>query len=173
MRFPGEEVDLACFSVFFVNYRYKQMSSVVSQLAQIPRGSHFRPIPSLAGTDAGRMSSVVYTFTASSGVAPFLTYNSQTVGVSGSFDVAPWASETEEPNPYGALSSGAAILKDLGETIVSSGRTFRRVQLLISGVSTTEQNYGTYTGADSDALCGYIEVGFRGTGAPGPFVRAY
>jgi len=148
------------------------MSSVVSQLAQIPRGSHFRPIPSLIGADAGKMSTSILTFTPTTGAAPFLTYNSATVGVTGAFSIAPWANQTTAPNPYGALSSGSAILKDLGETIVSSGRTFRRVQLLASG-SVTEQNYGTYTGADSDALCGYIEVGFRGVGAPGPFVRAY
>jgi hypothetical protein len=152
------------------------MSSVVSQLAQIPRGSHFRPIPSLVA-NAGLVTSSVFTFTADSGVAPRLTYNSQTVGVTGSFAPAPWVvsgAATAGGYPaHGALSSGAAILKDLGETIVSSGRTFRRVQLLASGVSTTEQNFGTYSGADSDALCGYIEVGFRGTGAPGPFIRAY
>jgi hypothetical protein len=153
--------------------RYKQMSSVVSQLAQIPRGSHFRPIPSLSALS---VTSSVFTFTADSGVAPRLTYNSATVGVTGSFSAAPWvvggSAAAGGFNTQLALSSGSAILKDLGETIVSSGRTFRRVQLLASG-SVTEQNYGSYTGVDSDALCGYIEVGFRGVGTPGPFVRAY
>ena len=162
--------------IFFVSYRYKQMSSVRAQLAQIPRGSHFRPIPSLAAS-AGAVTSSVFTFVADSGAAPRLTYNSATVGATGNFIVAPWVVNGSAAaggyNAHAGLSSGTAILKDLGDTIVSSGRTFRRVQLQASGTAVTEQNYGTYAGVDSDALCGYIEVGFRGVGAPGPFVRAY
>jgi hypothetical protein len=57
---------------------------------------------------------------------------------------------------------------------VSSGRTFRRVQLITPAADNggEEQMGGTYTGADSDALCGYIELGLRGIGAAGPYVRA-
>ena len=162
------------------------MSSVVSQLAQIPRGSHFRPIPSLIGADAGKMSTSILTVTPTTGAAPFLTYNSATVGVTGAFSIAPWANQITTPNPYGALSSGSAILKDLGETIVSSGRTFRRVQVLTEDLTgstawTAGPNgvwqasvEGVQLGSDAgDALyrCYYVEVGWRGVGTPQPVTR--
>jgi hypothetical protein len=147
------------------------MSSLQSHIVQIPRNSHFRAIPSL-GADAAVAQSSFLTFTATSGVAPRLTYNSATVGATGAFTVHPQANTAPAA---GALSSGTGILKDLGETIVSAGRTFRRVQLITPNVAsdTQEKMGGTYTGVDSDALAGYIELGFRGVGTAGPFVRAY
>ncbi len=151
------------------------MSSVASAgLAQIPRNAHFRCIPSLI-SDAGGVSASIFTFNATSGVAPVLTNTAG--GASGNFTLAPWAAGTGATalttgTAYGALSSGRGFLKDMGDTIVSAGMTFRRVQLLdINGVDS--KNPGTYTGADSDALCGYIQVGFRGVGASGPFVRGF
>ena len=148
------------------------MSSVTSAgLAQIPRNSHFRAVPGLL-VNASNMSTAVFTFVPTSGVAPLLTNPSG--AATGSFISTPWMATTlaNGATAYAALSSGAALLKDMGDTIVSAGRTFRRVQLL-NYITTTEQNGGTYTGADSDALAGYIEVGFRGTAAAGPFVRGY
>ncbi len=151
------------------------MSSVTSGLAQIPRNSHFRAIPyALANRDG--ISAAVLTFNPTSGVAPVLTNTSG--AASGNFTQAPWAGGagvvtlTTGGTAFQALSAGTALLKDMGDSIISAGRTFRRVQLLdIGGVDS--KNPGTYTGADSDALCGYIEVGFRGVGSAGPFVRGY
>jgi hypothetical protein len=144
------------------------MSSVSGAgLAQIPRNSHFRCIPGMGGRDTTAVSNAVFTFTATSGVAPLLT--NPAGAATGSFSLAPWLSTA---GPLGLMSSGQGLFKDLGETIVSAGRTFRRVQLLNFN-TTTEQQGGTYTGVDSDANAGYIEVGFRGTGAVGPFVRGY
>lgn len=155
------------------------MSSVASAgLAQIPRNSHFRCIPTLMG-DAGIVSSAILTFTPTSGVAPVLT--NPTGAATGGFTAAPWAAAagaiylgaTVAPStPYQLLSSGRGLLKDMGDTIVSAGRTFRRVQLL-NPFNITEQMGGTYTGVDSDANAGYIEVGFRGGAVAGPFVRGY
>jgi hypothetical protein len=150
------------------------MSSVASAgLVQIPRNSHFRAVPGLL-TNASNMSTAVYTFVATTGVAPVLTANGSALGATGSFISTPWMATTlaNGATAYAALSSGAALLKDMGETIVSAGRTFRRVQLM-NYITNTEQNGGTYSGADSDALCGYIEVGFRATAAAGPFVRGF
>ncbi len=153
------------------------MSSVSGAgLAQIPRNSHFRPAPYMLG-DRGAISTYVFTFNPTSGVAPVLT---NTAGpVTGNFTAAPWAGGAgtvtmTTGNSFQALSSGFGVLKDLGDTIVSAGRTFRRVQLLDIGDNASDsKNPGTYTGANSDALCGYIEVGFRGVGFAGPFVRSY
>jgi hypothetical protein len=147
------------------------MTSLQSHIVQIPRNSHFRPIPSTANTTAVMLSSFL-TFTATSGVAPRLTNPGPgAVGATGSFGGHP--AVTSEP-AASALSSGTGLLKDLGETIVSSGRTFRRVQLITAAADNggEEQMGGSYTGADSDALCGYIELGLRGIGAAGPYVRA-
>ncbi len=147
------------------------MTSLQSHIVQIPRNSHFRPVPSLGATAAVAQSSFL-TFSATSGVAPRLTNPGPgAVGATGSFSVHPQANTAPAA---GALSSGTGLLKDLGETIVSAGRTFRRVQLITPDVDADgqEQMGGTYSGVDSDALCGYIELGLRGIGVAGPFVRA-
>jgi hypothetical protein len=56
--------------------------------------------------------------------------------------------------------AGRAFLRDMGVNLVSSGRTFRKVQMLTSAaanVSTGGVN-GAATGSSSDYLTGYIEV---------------
>jgi|LauGreDrversion4_2_1035121.scaffolds.fasta_scaffold115735_3 hypothetical protein len=157
------------------------MSSVTSAgLAQIPRNSHFRYIL-LPGVTQAQQTSSILTFTPTSGVAPVLT--NSIGGITGSFTpTTPWSllggatftQATVAPStPYALMSAGQALFKDMGDTIVSAGRTFRRVQLLNPYAGTTDQNSGTYTGVDTDALAGYIEVGFRGAAFPGPFVRSY
>ena len=99
--------------------------------------------------------------------------------------VAPYATNG---NPY--LSSinqaGAGLLKDMGKTVVSAGRTFRKVQLVVNSaqrpgganyaLSTTgvagvgTYQAGTTTSAVQDFLTGYIELGFEGTGPSAPVV---
>lgn len=154
------------------------MSSVASAgLAQIPRNSHFRYILLPGVTQAQQVSSIL-TFTPTAGVAPVLT--NPAGAVTGGFSPAPFGAiggaalpngGASNSTPYTMMSAGTALFKDLGDTIVSAGRTFRRVQLL-NPFNTLEQQGGTYAGADSDANAGYIEVGFRGA-IPGPFVRGY
>jgi hypothetical protein len=56
--------------------------------------------------------------------------------------------------------AGRAFLRDMGVNLVSSGRTFRKVQMLTSAaanVSTGGVN-GAATGSSSDYLTGYIEL---------------
>ena len=70
---------------------------------------------------------------------------------------------------------GAGKLRDMGKTYVSAGRTFRKIQLVVYGLST----YGV-AGKDDvsaptdDFLTGYIELGWEGGGAnaPAPVARA-
>jgi hypothetical protein len=70
---------------------------------------------------------------------------------------------------------GAGKLRDLGKTYQSAGRIFRKVQLVVYGLST----YGV-AGRDDvsaptdDFLTGYIELGWEGGGAqaPAPVARA-
>lgn len=148
------------------------MTSLQSHIVQIPRNSHFRAIPSLASS---AIQSTFLTFTADAGSAPRLTNPGPgAVGATGQFSVHPSMAGALSTVTMPAISNGTGLLKDLGETIVSSGRTFRRVQLITPNVANDgkEQMGGAYTGADSDALAGYIELGLRGIFSAGPYVRA-
>ena len=116
----------------------------------------FMPLSSLQGA--------IYTYTGNSGNGGSVT--------KGSFAPAAWATSltrygyaagtTGSGNTY--LSSingvGAGMLKDMGTTVVSSSRTFRKVQLVapavgVAGVAGT-------TPAE-DYLTGYIELGLDGS----------
>ncbi len=74
--------------------------------------------------------------------------------------------------PAGAGGVQPGILKDMGKTVVSSLRTFRKVQLVIAGSNSTVSTFGTGgqsgTVAGNDYLTGYIELGFEGNGTPAP-----
>jgi hypothetical protein len=99
------------------------------------------------------------------------TSNTGTLG--GSFSTATWV--WSSPNMtnanWGALSTtlataGQAILRDMGRTVVSSTRTFRKVQLVRPGLLAPS----TF-GVDGQPLSGeayftgYIEVGLGGEGS--------
>ena len=84
-------------------------------------------------------------------------------------------------NPY--LSSingaGAGLLKDMGRTVVSAGRTFRKVQLVVNNSQSNRGNFALSTNGVAgqinttpvqDFLTGYIELGFDGTGPSAPVV---
>jgi hypothetical protein len=93
-----------------------------------------------------------------------LSYNEST----GVFSTATWAcAPTGSAGVYSSLvaSSGAGLLRDMGRTLVSSTRTFRRVQLVVSSVSTfgVAGAVGT-TWPAADFLTGYVELGFEGGG---------
>ena len=84
-------------------------------------------------------------------------------------------------NPY--LSSingaGAGLLKDMGRTVISAGRTFRKVQLVVNNSQRNGANFALSTNGVAgqisttpvqDFLTGYIELGFDGTGPSAPVV---
>jgi hypothetical protein len=88
--------------------------------------------------------------------------------------------------PTSGTTSTNTLLRDMGKTIVSSGRTFRRVQVLTEDLTgstawTAGPNgvwqasvEGVQLGSDAgDALyrCYYVEVGWRGVGTPQPVTR--
>jgi len=81
-----------------------------------------------------------------------------TTGVS-TFSSAVWAT-TNTSTAFYVSSAGAGVLKDLGKTVVSSGRTFRKVQLVLSantfGVAGLSPSAGF---GGEDYLTGYIELG--------------
>ena len=97
----------------------------------------------------------------------------------GSFSPAVWAQGGSAASKFTSTISTVAaggLLRDMGKTVVSAGRTFRKIQLMTSTVST-----GGVTGAAAggnpnvDYLTGYIELGsgFNGTGNSAPAPVAY
>ena len=102
------------------------------------------------------------------------------------FSTAQWAWVNGVTNlgtnsPYlSTLTVAGALLKDLGKNVVSSGRYFRKIQLVQrnAGVapSTTASTFGvggqsTGTYPNGDYLTGYIELGYEGGGNPAPVVQ--
>ena len=92
----------------------------------------------------------------------------------GSVSVAPFASTgaTQAVLTYSTLvnAAGAGLLKDMGKTVVSSSRTFRKVQLVApSNKSTFGVGGDAGTSAPNmDWLTGYIELGFGSDGLSSP-----
>lgn len=86
-----------------------------------------------------------------------------------SFSTASWA-YFGPGRSLSSIQAGAGILKDMGKTVVSSSRTFRRVQLVLPSHSTlsTFGVGGRQTSVGEDYLTGYIELGFEGNGTPAP-----
>ena len=130
------------------------MTSIGSYTKQVPlNNGYFRTVASLAG--GAHISSFLYT-----------------VNTAGT--ISSWAVPTGyTATPTLANNLSTAFLKDMGTQVVSSGRTFRRVQVVIPNLSSTDGVAGVATpaGQDSDFLCAYIEMGFRDNLAPGPFIR--
>ena len=162
------------------------MTSLLTGVKQTsPDLGYFMPVSSLQG--------IVYAITAGSSAggsyqqAGFNFAGTGTVqqaywGLLGAQSVngvaSPYASNG---NPY--LSSingaGAGLLKDMGKTVISAGRTFRKVQLVVNAARSGGTNYALSTNGVAgqinttpvqDFLTGYIELGFDGTGPSAPVV---
>ena len=69
---------------------------------------------------------------------------------------------------------GAGKLRDMGKTYVSTGRVFRKVQLIVPNTQVTS-TFGVEgavnTSPSQDYLTGYIELGWEGAGFPAPVAR--
>jgi len=82
--------------------------------------------------------------------------------LNGSFATAAWAANGTAASPYASTIStigAGGVLRDLGKTVLSSGRVFRKIQLLVPTVSTFGVG-GQAPGAtaNADYLTGYIEL---------------
>ena len=147
------------------------MSSVGNRIKQVDtEQGYYMPLANL--------TNLIYAFTPGTGAGGSFAQ--------GSFSTASWATTTYngKPNPY--LSSinavAAGLLRDMGKTVVSAGRTFRKVQLVLPQNNTAAQGAtGTYVstggvgGANGagttpvqDYLTGFIELGFDGQNTPAP-----
>jgi len=162
------------------------MTSLLTGVKQTnPDLGYFMPVSSLQG--------IVYAITYGSGAGGSFQQGGFNTAGTATVQQAAWALPSVAPyatngNPY--LSSinqaGAGLLKDMGKTVVSAGRTFRKVQLVVNnsqrnganfalstnGVAgqNTYQALGNTGSAVQDFLTGYIELGFEGTGPSAPVV---
>ena len=125
------------------------------------------------------VSSLTYATTGATGSAGINSLNTTT----GAFAQALWA---RDPTVYTSGVSqgsrytssingpGAGKLRDLGKTVVSSGRVFRKVQLVVPNTATLS-TFGvegaTASSPNVDYLTGYIELGWEGNGQAAPVVR--
>lgn len=134
------------------------MSSVASQFRTVSMDNEFY-IP------IGNLTGLIYALNTTTGAQTFST--------------ASWAN-TGSRYTYSISTAGAGLLRDLGKTYVSSGRTFRKVQLVVpqstGTVSTFGVNGAVGTNPNSDFLTGYIEVGFdsqsnSGVNTPAPVAK--
>lgn len=123
------------------------MTSLLTSGRQISADSgYFIPV--------GNCQGLIYAYNPTAGTATFSS--------------AVWAGTTNTTTSPYISSAGAGILKDLGKTVVSSGRTFRKVQLVVSSPTNTFGVAGSSPSAGyggEDYLTGYIELGLGG--APG------
>ncbi len=140
------------------------MTSVPAFLKQIPSDSrNFVPVSSLAypgginslNTTTGVLATAAWS---GSGQAP-----GNATGGSGTR----YTSSINGP--------GAGKLRDMGRTYVSSGRVFRKIQLIVPNTQVTS-TFGVEgnqnTSPNVDYLTGYIELGWEGAGFPAPVARA-
>lgn len=146
------------------------MTSIPAYLKQIPTDArNFIPVSSLAypgGINALNATTGALTTATWSGGgrAP---YDS---GVNGNNSAVPGSKYTSSIN-----GPGAGKLRDMGKTYVSSGRVFRKVQLIVPNTQVTS-TFGVEgnspTTPNQDYLTGYIELGWEGAGYPAPVARS-
>jgi hypothetical protein len=130
------------------------MTSLQTSIRQSNDGGYYIPLASLEGK--------------------IVAYNA----AANTFSTAAWCTVTALGAAGGnkALSSinaaGAGILKDMGKTVVSSLRTFRKVQLNFPSSNVLSTNgVGGRLNFNEDYYTGYIELGLEGNGAPTPVAR--
>ena len=143
------------------------MTSIPAFIKQIPSDSrNFVPVSSLlypGGVNALNATTGQLT-TASWAVNPV-------IGTSGSPGLVSlgtrYASSINGP--------GAGKLRDMGKTYLSSGRVFRKVQVVVPNTQATS-TFGVEgkvnTTPSEDYVTGYIELGWEGAGTPAPVARA-
>lgn len=140
------------------------MSSVLRFSKQIPSDTPY--FISLA-------NSITFQLWVPDTMAPIMSY--QSGQVAGHFQPSTITGLITTPTP--------TLFRDMGKTIISSGRTFRRIQMLSSGGN--QYIHGSYTPnnegvigsisaapiQDSSYDCYYFETGARGQGFATPLIR--
>jgi hypothetical protein len=71
-----------------------------------------------------------------------------------------------------STTTSGVIFRDMGKTVVSSLRTFRKVQVVVPNLASTFGVGGRAAGVTGeDFFQGYVELGFEGNGTPAPLAH--
>ena len=145
------------------------MTSIPSFIKQIPTDArNFVPVSSLLNLIYGLNEATTV-------LSPATWAQGNSIPGNTVWSGSPFASSIAGP--------GAGKLKDMGKTYVSSGRTFRKVQLIVPGTVNGKatgagvSTFGVAGQSEADAptadyLTGYIELGWEGIGNAAPVARA-
>lgn len=135
---------------------------------------HFMILSSLCGVadTSAAAAGQFYAYSGSSGSGASATV--------GNFTVSASATGNGATAPHAVALGAYSLLKDMGQTIVSANRLFRKVAPLLSGQSAnpfgtsgTGIAFGvsTVSATDSTPLIGYVELGYEGFGKAAPIAR--
>jgi len=131
-------------------------------------------MPSVGPTNAGLKNGGGFFIPVGNCIGKVFAYSGSTgaggSAVSGSFTTASWAASGTATaiNATSTINAAGAggVFRDMGRTVVSASRVFRKVQLLVSSaVSTGGVSGQTGTSPSVDYLTGFIELA---SGANGP-----
>lgn len=82
------------------------------------------------------------------------------------------ASGAQLPGGVSTLFLAGRIVKDMGKTVVSSSRTFRKIQAVVATSGGASAALGVAGDATNNNYASfYVEMGREGSGAPVPLVR--
>ena len=95
----------------------------------------------------------------------------------GTFATATWTAYGA--NNVSSLFANGKLVRDMGKTVVSAGRSFRKIQAVSQGVAATNASFGvtglpsgTLTTADAGYVSYYVETGREGSVVSGAAVPA-
>ena len=139
-------------------------------------GAYFMVMSALDG-GAGAVGTFVNTLT-SAGSNSGGAFTAPTLALTAMSNVI--AAPTTASNASAFVATGA-LLKDMGKTVVSSGRTFRKFQAVGTGSANFANSFGVQGGPAVAPNTGYadfyLEVGREGsagaTAAPAPIARYF
>jgi hypothetical protein len=105
----------------------------------------------------------------------FLTYTPGS-GSGGSATVGSFAGYADAAANWSSIMVAGRLIKDVGKTVVSSGRTFKKFQAVLGTATNSSPTFGVAgkaaTSTDTGYLTGYLEVGTEGaSAAPAPIAR--
>jgi hypothetical protein len=124
------------------------MTSLISQTKQIP-------------ANAG------YYITVATGVAAGTIYANQGTDELPVLSNPVMASTLSTSGVYTTVNAAGAVLKDMGKSLVSSGRVFRKVQVVANTAAT--EGVGGVADTTTAYITGYIELpGQHGSGGSAP-----
>lgn len=97
----------------------------------------------------------------------FLTLTPGT-GSGGSATVGSFAQYADTAANWSSIVVAGRLIKDVGKTVVSSGRTFRKFQAVLGSATNSSPTFGVMgkaaSSTDTGYFSGYLEIGTEGAG---------